>query len=43
VPGSFLISEAVRGDGAVLINNRGERFMQKIHKDAEAAIQSAVF
>ena len=42
VPGSFLISEAVRGDGAVLINNRGERFMQKIHKDAELAPRDVV-
>jgi L-aspartate oxidase len=42
VPGSFLISEAVRGDGAVLINNRGERFMQKIHPDAELAPRDIV-
>ena len=42
VPGSFLISEAVRGDGAVLINNKGERFMQKIHKDAELAPRDVV-
>jgi L-aspartate oxidase len=42
VPGSFLISEAVRGDGAVLINNRGERFMQKIHPDAELAPRDVV-
>ena len=42
VPGSFLISEAVRGDGAVLINNRGERFMQRIHPLAELAPRDVV-
>ena len=42
VPGSFLISEAVRGDGAILINNRGERFMQKIHPLAELAPRDVV-
>lgn len=42
VPGSFLISEAVRGDGAVLINNKGERFMQKLHPLAELAPRDVV-
>ena len=42
VPGSFLISEAVRGEGAVLINNRGERFIQKIHPMAELAPRDVV-
>jgi L-aspartate oxidase len=42
VPGSFLISEAVRGEGAVLINAQGERFMQKIHPLAELAPRDVV-
>lgn len=42
VPGSFLISEAVRGEGAVLLNNRGERFMQKLHPMAELAPRDVV-
>lgn len=42
VPGSFLISEAVRGEGAVLINNAGERFMTSIHELAELAPRDVV-
>ncbi|WP_281640282.1 L-aspartate oxidase [Aurantimicrobium minutum] len=42
VPGSFLISEAVRGEGAVLIDAQGERFMQKIHPLAELAPRDVV-
>ena len=41
-PGSFLISEAVRGEGAVLRNTRGERFMLDVHPDAELAPRDVV-
>jgi len=37
-----LISEAVRGEGAVLVNERGERFMKKKHRLAELAPRDVV-
>jgi L-aspartate oxidase len=41
-PGTFLISEAVRGEGAVLLDVRGRRFMQALHPDAELAPRDVV-
>lgn len=41
-PGGFMVSEAVRGEGATLINERGERFMQGLHPDAELAPRDVV-
>ncbi len=38
----FMVSEAVRGEGALLINEAGERFMQAIHPDAELAPRDVV-
>jgi L-aspartate oxidase len=32
-----LLTEALRGEGAVLLNDRGERFMLDLHPDAELA------
>ncbi len=38
----FLLSEALRGEGAVLRNARGERFMPRCHPMAELAPRDAV-
>jgi L-aspartate oxidase len=37
-----LATEALRGDGAILLNGKGERFMLPIHKDAELAPRDIV-
>lgn len=41
-PGAFLVSEAVRGEGAVLLDEHGHRFMQALHPDAELAPRDVV-
>ena len=41
-PGTFLISEAVRGEGATLLDTHGSRFMQQIHPSAELAPRDVV-
>lgn len=40
--GGSLISEAVRGEGAVLRDTRGRRFMTAVHPDAELAPRDVV-
>lgn len=42
VPGGGLVSEAVRGEGAVLRDARGRRFMTDVHPDAELAPRDVV-
>lgn len=39
---SFLISEAVRGEGGILINGRGQRFMEDAHPQRELAPRDIV-
>jgi L-aspartate oxidase len=41
-PDTFLISEAVRGEGAVLLDARGRRFMTGLHPAAELAPRDVV-
>jgi L-aspartate oxidase len=42
LPGNHLVSEAVRGEGAVLRDVDGERFMVDVHPDAELAPRDVV-
>jgi L-aspartate oxidase len=42
VPGSPLVSEAVRGEGAVLLDQAGRRFMFDVHPDGELAPRDVV-
>jgi L-aspartate oxidase len=37
-----LATEALRGEGAILVNGRGERFMTAVHNDAELAPRDIV-
>jgi L-aspartate oxidase len=38
----FLITEALRGEGAILYNMKGERFMERYHPDMELAPRDVV-
>lgn len=42
LPGNHLVSEAVRGEGAVLRDAAGERFLLDVHPDAELAPRDVV-
>lgn len=42
VPGTPLVTEAVRGEGATLLSASGERFMRTVHPDAELAPRDIV-
>ncbi|TFB51250.1 L-aspartate oxidase [Cryobacterium tagatosivorans] len=42
IPGTPLVSEAVRGEGAVLRNAQGERFLLGVHPDAELGPRDVV-
>jgi L-aspartate oxidase len=42
LPGGFLVSEAVRGEGAVLRDAAGERFLVGVHPEAELAPRDVV-
>ncbi|MGK2939928.1 MAG: L-aspartate oxidase, partial [Solirubrobacteraceae bacterium] len=42
VPGNPLVSEAVRGEGAVLLDASGRRFMLDVHPDGELAPRDVV-
>ncbi len=37
-----LLTEALRGEGATLVNSRGDRFMTRLHDDAELAPRDVV-
>ena len=39
---SFLISEALRGEGAILVDREGKRFMEKYHEDRDLAPRDIV-
>lgn len=39
---SFLVSEALRGEGAVLLDDEGRRFLSGVHPDVELAPRSVV-
>lgn len=39
---NFLISEAVRGEGAILVDSKGRRFMEKYSPDKELACRDVV-